>query len=119
MWLPFVRSFCFCFCLCLLFLVDFICILLSLVCPFLLLHLHGDHVLWCPLLTNTVLSCSLSSVCFPLFFSPNGNLIRFGSVHLVTTAGFVAGQVISVQYNGGLLPDIILSTRCSYIGEPF
>ena len=25
----------------------------------------------------------------------------------------------SVQYNGGLLPDIILSTRCSYIGEPF
>ena len=27
---------------------------------------------------------------------------------------------VSVQYNGGLLPDIILSTRCSYIiGEPF
>ena len=26
---------------------------------------------------------------------------------------------VSVQYNGGLLPDIILWTRCSYIGEPF
>ena len=26
---------------------------------------------------------------------------------------------ISVQYNGGLLPDIILSTLCDYIGEPF
>ena len=26
---------------------------------------------------------------------------------------------VSVQYNGGLLPDIILLTRCSYIGEPF
>ena len=26
---------------------------------------------------------------------------------------------VGVQYNGGLLPDIILSTRCSYIGEPF
>ena len=25
----------------------------------------------------------------------------------------------SVQYNGSLLPDIILSTQCSYIGEPF
>ena len=28
-------------------------------------------------------------------------------------------NVVSVQYNGGLLPDIILSTRCSYIEEPF
>ena len=26
---------------------------------------------------------------------------------------------ISVRYNGGILPDIILSTRCGYIGEPF
>ena len=25
----------------------------------------------------------------------------------------------SVQYNGGLLPDIILLTRCGYIREPF
>ena len=25
---------------------------------------------------------------------------------------------MSVQYNGGLLPDIILLTRCGYIGEP-
>ena len=28
-------------------------------------------------------------------------------------------NVVSVQYNGGLLPDIILFTRCGYIGEPF
>ena len=28
--------------------------------------------------------------------------------------------VVSVQYNGGFLPDvIILLTRCGYIGEPF
>ena len=27
-------------------------------------------------------------------------------------------NVVSVQYNGGLLPDIILLTRCGYIGEP-
>ena len=27
-------------------------------------------------------------------------------------------NVISVQYNGGFLPDIILLTRCGYIGEP-
>ena len=26
---------------------------------------------------------------------------------------------VSVQYNGGRLPDIILSTRCSYVGNPF
>ena len=26
---------------------------------------------------------------------------------------------VSVQYNGGLLPDIILLTRCGYIGESF
>ena len=26
---------------------------------------------------------------------------------------------VSVQYNGGLLPDIMLSTRINYIGEPF
>ena len=25
---------------------------------------------------------------------------------------------VSVQYNGGLLPDIILLTQCGYIGEP-
>ena len=25
---------------------------------------------------------------------------------------------VGVQYNGGLLPDIILLTRCGYIGEP-
>ena len=25
---------------------------------------------------------------------------------------------VSVQYNGGLLPDIILLTRCDSIGEP-
>ena len=26
---------------------------------------------------------------------------------------------VSVQYNGGLLPDIILLTLCDYIDEPF
>ena len=26
---------------------------------------------------------------------------------------------VSVQYTGGLLPDIILLTLCDYIGEPF
>ena len=26
---------------------------------------------------------------------------------------------VSVQYNGGLLPDIILLNLCDYIGEPF
>ena len=26
---------------------------------------------------------------------------------------------LSVHYNGGLFPDIILLTRCGYIGEPF
>ena len=31
----------------------------------------------------------------------------------------MAINVISVQYNGGLLPDIILLTICHYIGEPF
>ena len=25
---------------------------------------------------------------------------------------------VCVQYNGGLLPDIILLTQCYYIGEP-
>ena len=28
-------------------------------------------------------------------------------------------NVSVIQYHGGLLPDIILLTRCSYIGEPF
>ena len=26
---------------------------------------------------------------------------------------------VSVQYNGGLLPDIILLALCDYIAEPF
>ena len=26
---------------------------------------------------------------------------------------------VSVQYNGGFLPEIILLTLCDYIGEPF
>ena len=29
------------------------------------------------------------------------------------------GDYVSVQYNGGLFPDIILLTQCGYIGEPF
>ena len=26
---------------------------------------------------------------------------------------------VSVQYNGGFLPEIILLTQCDYFGEPF
>ena len=56
-----------CFCLCLLF--------------------YRDGVLcW-------LLSCPFSSVCFPCL-SPISGLIWFGSVYLVTTAGFVADQLI-------------------------
>ena len=31
----------------------------------------------------------------------------------------MAINAVSVQYNGGLLPDIILLTLCDYIGESF
>ena len=40
-----------------------------------------------------LLSCPLSSVCFPCL-SPIPDLIWFGSVYLVTTAGFVADQLM-------------------------
>ena len=40
-----------------------------------------------------LLSCPFSSVCFPCL-SPIPGLISFGSVSLVTTAGFVAGQLL-------------------------
>ena len=39
-----------------------------------------------------LVSCPFSSVCFPCL-SPIYGLIWFGSVHLVTTAGFVADQL--------------------------
>ena len=56
-----------CFCLCFIF--------------------YRDHVLcW-------LLSCPFSSVCFPCL-SPIPGLIWFGSVYLVTTAGFVADQLM-------------------------
>ena len=40
-----------------------------------------------------LLSCPFSSVCFPCL-SPISGLIWFGSVYLVTTAGFVADQLM-------------------------
>ena len=40
-----------------------------------------------------LLSCPFSSVCFP-YLPPISGLIWFGSVYLVTTAGFVADQLI-------------------------
>ena len=40
-----------------------------------------------------LLSCPFSSVCFPCL-SPIPGLIWFGSVYLVTTAGFVADQLM-------------------------
>ena len=52
--------------------------------------------------------------------------------HTYCTSKFIPGSVllflswcpymvinVSVQYNGGLLPDIIVLTLCDYIGEPF
>ena len=56
-----------CFCLCFLFYRD-------------------DVLCW-------LLSCPFSSVCFP-YLSPFSGLIWFGSVYLVTTAGFVADQLM-------------------------
>ena len=62
-----------CFCLCFLFLFLF--------------FVNRDGVLcW-------LLSCPPSSVCFPCLSSIPG-LIWFGSVYLVTTAGFVADQLM-------------------------
>ena len=73
------------FCLFLLFVLLFVFLVdlflfLFLQCPF----LHGDDVLcW-------LLSCPLSSVCFPENVL---GLIWCGSVYLVTTTGFVADQL--------------------------
>ena len=63
-----------CFCLCFLFYRD-------------------DVLCW-------LLSCPFSSVCFPCL-SPIPGLIWFGSVYLVTTAGFVADQIMysTAQYH--------------------
>ena len=41
----------------------------------------------------------------------------FGS--LVSSMRATNPANVSVQFNGGILPDIILLTRCGYIGEPF
>ena len=50
------------------------------------LFYRDDVVCW-------LLSCPFSSVCFPCL-SPIPCLIWFGSVYLVTTAGFVADQLM-------------------------
>ena len=54
-----------------------------------LLSLHGDDVLC------LLLYCPFSSVCFSFFFFSERvpSLIWFGSVYLVTTAGFVTDQL--------------------------
>ena len=60
---------------------------------------------------------------FALFFLGEYNLKKL----IYTVANPAARGLLNreertkenVQYNGGLLPDIILSTRCNYIGEPF
>ena len=65
--LPLVCFYCVCFCLCFLF--------------------YRDDVLC------SLLSCPFSYVCFPCL-SPIPGLIWFGSVYLVTTAGFVADQLM-------------------------
>ena len=61
------------FCLCFLFL-------------FLLFVYRDDVLCW-------LLSCPFSAVCFPCL-SPISGLIWFDSVYLVTTAGFVADQLM-------------------------
>ena len=69
-------------------LVCFYC-LCDLVCVFYLFiyFVYRDDVLcW-------LLSCPFSFVCFPCL-SPISGLIWFGSVYLVTTAGFVADQLM-------------------------
>ena len=61
--------------------------LLSVCFCFLCFLFYRDDVLcW-------LLSCPFSSVCFPCL-SPISGLIWFGSVYLVTTAGFVADQLM-------------------------
>ena len=68
-----------CFCLCFFLLLFFFF--------FSSFFVYRDDVLcW-------ILSCPFSSVCFPCL-SPISGLIWFGSVYLVTTAGFVADQLM-------------------------
>ena len=69
-------------------LYDFVCVFYFLF----LFFVYRDHVLcW-------LLSCPFSSVCFPCL-SPISALIWFGSVYLVTTAGFVADQLMRDNIN--------------------
>ena len=60
--------------------------LLSVCFCFCFLFYRDDVLCW-------LLSCPFSSVCF-LCLSPIPGLIWFGSVYLVTTAGFVADQLM-------------------------
>ena len=60
--------------------------LLSVCFCFCFLFYRDDVLCW-------LLSCPFSFVCFPCL-SPISGLIWFGSVYLVTTAGFVADQLM-------------------------
>ena len=67
------------YCLC-----DFVCVCVCVcVCFF---FIRDDVLCW-------LLSCPFSYVCF-LCLPPISGLIWFGSVYLVTTAGFVADQLM-------------------------
>ena len=70
MWLSFVCFFCLCFGLCFPFLVD-----------------RDDVLCW-------LLSCPFSCLLSLLFSERVPGLVWFGSVYLVTTAGFVAIQLM-------------------------
>ena len=86
MLLPFVCFSCFCFLTVFLFLGVYF---YFIVC-FFSVSLPGDDALcW-------LLSCPFSSVCFPCFFFSERvpGLIWFGSIYLVTTAGFVADHLM-------------------------
>ena len=60
-----------------------------------------------------LLSCPFSSVCFPCL-SPISGLIWFGSIYLVTTAGFVADQSMD-QLTGFCLLVTVASLRISMV----
>ena len=66
--------------------VDSSLFLLSVCLCLCFLFYRDDVLCW-------LLSCPFSSVCFPCL-SPIPGLIWFGSVYLVTTAGFVADQLM-------------------------
>ena len=72
-WLSLVCFYCLC---------DFVCVFYL----FIYFAYRDDVLCW-------LLSCPFSSVCFPCL-SPISGLIWFGNVYLVTTAGFVADQLM-------------------------